>query len=181
MSTADDAFRSALERLGVAILICEGERTVRPSNKAGALVFERESLTQDLLRSRPSHPLSELVRRVQSGDISSSSIVKFPSGSRYSVEPSRRSDKGRDRWLLLLIRPIAAERRSDVEAALQTLDLTEKEREVARLLAAGESSAEIQKSLGISANTLKTHLARLFENSGTSSRAQFVARLLGGE
>ena len=47
-------------------------------------------------------------------------------------------------------------------------------------LAAGESNKEIARRLGISPNTVKTHLARVFEKLGVQRRVQAIeqARLL---
>ncbi len=54
---------------------------------------------------------------------------------------------------------------------------TERESEVASLMCEGLSSAGIRFRLGISANTLNTHVRHLFEKTGCHSRAQLVARL----
>lgn len=44
-----------------------------------------------------------------------------------------------------------------------------------RLLAAGKDNAEIAKELGVSLNTAKTHLLRLYERLGATGRAHAVA------
>jgi DNA-binding NarL/FixJ family response regulator len=50
--------------------------------------------------------------------------------------------------------------------------LTERETEVLRLVAKGQSNKEIARSLGISEATAKTHVANVLSKLGTSSRTQ---------
>jgi len=53
--------------------------------------------------------------------------------------------------------------------------LTNREREILALLADGLGNKQIAARLGISTNTVKTHLELLFEKIGVSSRAVAVA------
>jgi two-component system nitrate/nitrite response regulator NarL len=53
--------------------------------------------------------------------------------------------------------------------------LTIREREVLALLADGLANKQIAARLGISKNTVKTHLELLFDKLGVSSRAEAVA------
>jgi len=53
--------------------------------------------------------------------------------------------------------------------------LTNREREILALLADGLGNKQIAARLGISTNTVKTHLELLFEKIGVSSRAEAVA------
>jgi LuxR family maltose regulon positive regulatory protein len=54
--------------------------------------------------------------------------------------------------------------------------LTEREREVLRLLAAGLSNLEIGEKLNISLSTIKTHITRIYSKLGVSSRTQVIVR-----
>lgn len=56
----------------------------------------------------------------------------------------------------------------------QFADLTEREREVWRCVAAGASNAEIAEQLYISPMTAKTHVSRLLDKLRVRSRAQLV-------
>jgi DNA-binding NarL/FixJ family response regulator len=53
-------------------------------------------------------------------------------------------------------------------------DLTPREVEVLKLIAAGMSNAEIAESLVVSAATVKTHVNRIFYKTGARDRAQAV-------
>ncbi len=61
------------------------------------------------------------------------------------------------------------------EAALR-LGLTRRESEVLTLLAQGMSNKEIARGLGLSPNTVKTHLARVFEKLQVKRRTQAIRR-----
>jgi LuxR family maltose regulon positive regulatory protein len=67
---------------------------------------------------------------------------------------------------------------SAATAAPATLDepLTEREREVLRLIAAGHSNAEIAQALVIALSTVKTHTNTIFGKLGVASRTQAIAR-----
>jgi len=54
--------------------------------------------------------------------------------------------------------------------------LTTREHEVVRLVAEGRSNDEIGVALGIGSKTVETHLSRVFERFGISSRAELAAR-----
>jgi DNA-binding NarL/FixJ family response regulator len=52
--------------------------------------------------------------------------------------------------------------------------LTERELEVARLVAAGLANSEIAERLMVSTGTIKTHVAHILQKSGARDRVQFV-------
>lgn len=54
--------------------------------------------------------------------------------------------------------------------------LTAREHDVVRLVADGRSNDEIGSTLGIGSKTVETHLSRVFERFGVSSRAELAAR-----
>ena len=65
--------------------------------------------------------------------------------------------------------------------AAQSLGLSERELEVLAELAAGYANKEIAARLHVSPNTVKTHVARVFENLGANRRTEAIrkARELG--
>lgn len=60
--------------------------------------------------------------------------------------------------------------------ALESLGISEREHEVLGLLADGLSNAEISKRLFVSQNTVKTHLARLYDKLEVGRRTQAVKK-----
>jgi DNA-binding NarL/FixJ family response regulator len=64
--------------------------------------------------------------------------------------------------------------RTSGEAAIGTV-LSNREREILALLADGLVNKQIAARLGISANTVKTHLELLFDKLGVTTRAEAVA------
>jgi DNA-binding CsgD family transcriptional regulator len=67
------------------------------------------------------------------------------------------------------------------EAAIRSLGLSRRECEILALLASGQSNKELARTLGISPNTVKTHIARVFEKLEVDRRVQAIekARWLG--
>ena len=66
------------------------------------------------------------------------------------------------------------------EAAIASLGLSPRECEILALLASGQSIKEMARALGISPNTVKTHVARVYEKLEVQKRIQAIekARLL---
>lgn len=60
--------------------------------------------------------------------------------------------------------------------AQASLGISEREIVVLKHLAAGGSNKEIAQQLGISPNTVKTHVARLFEKLGARRRTEAIQR-----
>jgi DNA-binding CsgD family transcriptional regulator len=62
------------------------------------------------------------------------------------------------------------------KAAQETLGISARELEVLELLAAGRSNKEIAGRLDVSPNTVKTHIAKLFEKLEVSRRTEAISR-----
>jgi DNA-binding CsgD family transcriptional regulator len=57
-----------------------------------------------------------------------------------------------------------------------TLGISDRELEVLRLLAAGNSNKDIARQLDLSPNTVKTHIAKLFEKLEARRRTEAILR-----
>lgn len=66
------------------------------------------------------------------------------------------------------------------EAAIQSLGLSPREVEILAALASGQSNKELARKFGISPNTVKTHVTRIYDKLGVQRRVQAIeqARLL---
>jgi DNA-binding CsgD family transcriptional regulator len=62
------------------------------------------------------------------------------------------------------------------EAARKALGLTDREFEVLERLAAGDANKEIARALDISPNTIKTHIANLFQKLEAERRTQAIQK-----
>lgn len=62
------------------------------------------------------------------------------------------------------------------EKVRETLGVSDREFEVLALLAAGRSNKEIASRLNVSPNTVKTHIAKLFEKLEVKRRTEAISR-----
>lgn len=67
----------------------------------------------------------------------------------------------------------------DISARRVVVDLTTREREIARQIAAGHSTKQIARHLDVSPRTIDGHRARLMKKMGAGSASEMVARLMG--
>ena len=81
---------------------------------------------------------------------------------------------------LWLGRSLTSERRSSDftlnEAALQSLGITKREFAVLEQMAVGHSNKQIAEKLSVSPNTVKTHVAKLYEKLEVNQRVQAVQK-----
>ena len=61
----------------------------------------------------------------------------------------------------------------------QNADLSPREREVLESLAAGRAYKQISEQMGISINTVRTYIRRIYEKLHVQSRTEAVAKYLG--
>ena len=80
-------------------------------------------------------------------------------------------------WVAMRLfrRPRAAPLQLD-PAARERQGISEREFEVLGLIAAGRSNKEIARTLEVSPNTVKTHVAKLFEKLGARRRTEAILR-----
>ena len=62
------------------------------------------------------------------------------------------------------------------DAAIRSLGLTARECEILQLLASGQSNKELARQLGISPNTVKTHVARVYEKLEVRKRVEAIEK-----
>jgi|GEM_PF-517668 len=62
------------------------------------------------------------------------------------------------------------------EKAMASLGLTRREHDVLQALVAGEGNKAMARRLGVSPNTVKTHIARVYDKLDVSSRVQAIEK-----
>jgi DNA-binding CsgD family transcriptional regulator len=66
-----------------------------------------------------------------------------------------------------------------LDATLQNLQISKREREIMELILQGRSNKEIEETLFISYNTVKNHVYNLYQKLGVKSRGQLISFVLG--
>lgn len=122
------------------------------------------------LRRQLAGRLAELDRRDEALDQLRKVHEQF---ERMGAQPEL--DKARGMFRELGARPPARGQDEGLEA------LTEREMEVARMVARGHSNKSAGKELGIAHRTVGTHLARIYRKLGISSRAALAAEVVARE
>ena len=175
----EEKLHSALGRLRMPIIIFDEEQRLEPLNNRGIALFEAENLRGDLLSARPSHPLSRLIEEILQMDSGGAARrkVTFPSGKHFIVESSGKSEKGSQRWLVMLLEPLD-DVPIDEDALLARWPLTDRERDVGKLMLRGLSNESIARELDVSPETVKSHVHSILEKTGTRRRGELLAAVL---
>ena len=79
-------------------------------------------------------------------------------------------------WIERQRRPLVRLNDEPNEKAITALGLTRREVEMLTHLSEGKSNKEIARTLNVSPNTVKTHLANLYEKLSVKNRTQAVTR-----
>lgn len=124
--------------------------------------------------------LGEVRRLLISGELSGerdgANVVTTVGSRSLEISVSRlRSPAGRERHLLLTSEPLTARL---LNATTRLFALTERESEIARLVAAGLCNAGIATELRIALRTVENHLRSIYAKADVSSRTQLVSKLL---
>lgn len=80
-------------------------------------------------------------------------------------------------WAARQLTPRAASAEFEVnQAAIHSLGLTPRECQILEQLASGRSNKELARSLNISPNTVKTHIAALYAKLGVRNRVEAIEK-----
>jgi DNA-binding NarL/FixJ family response regulator len=137
-------------------------------------------------RIRASHPRTQVVVLTTYSD-DESIIAALQAGALgYLTKDATRAEIGRavlaaaagqavlDPAVQQRLLSAAARAPASAPAAASDTDLTPREAEVLRLIAAGKSNREIARALYVSEATVKTHVNRIFAKTGSRDRGQAV-------
>lgn len=115
-----------------------------------------------LLKTSPAEQLISAVRTLARGDALLGPNVTRAVMQRAAGEPQRADTAA------------ATHEHRALEAAMNAAGLTEREREVLALIAAGRSNGEIAAELFLGEATVKTHVSNLLQKIGARDRVQLV-------
>jgi len=133
----------------------------------GRLVFAND-VARSLLRSTEASDdfLNGLKVSLEAGSIEPGLLLRTRSGAYAPVLHPARSRQGHPTRICFLVR------RSASTAAYESL--SERELEVVSLLVKGPTNGEIADELGISIETVRKHVSKALEKTGTKTRAGLV-------
>ncbi len=148
--TATYKVKKILPRVDIIILtVYEDEPHIFQAIKAGAKGYLLKDVTID--------ELLEAIRRVYKGEALIQPVIATKVLKEF-VMLDKRKIKGGDRFCC---------------------DLTEREREVLRLITLGGTNKEIGNKLGITEKTVKNHIANIFQTLHVNNRTQAALYALG--
>jgi DNA-binding CsgD family transcriptional regulator len=198
MVTADDAIAIgvarmvfyALDQLSVGIILVDRSAKVVFANVAARSLSTDDGallLNSRLTSTSASHRFGELIRSVlEDTSVRAMSLPSPGDGQPLMVlvSPVRgaeldRSDIRSMRNAAALVMICNPDRRAQIPAAWMTdaYGLTLAEARVALAVSAGATIADTARRLRISPNTVKTHLRRVYEKTGTNRQAE-LSRLV---
>lgn len=186
--------RDVLAPLPGAVLLCDGNRTLRYANHKAQTLMQESALWRVNTAGRLVWPeataasmqrlqqhFSELCqgdgagRRVQALEMRSPGDTVLVSLVRLSADSS--PDPEQQLFAMFLCsahsRPVP-----DVETLRLLFNLTRSEAKIARLLAQGRRTEDVSSELGISLATVSFHLRNLFQKTGVARQSDLVALVL---
>jgi DNA-binding CsgD family transcriptional regulator len=186
-------YRTALDVLSTSVFFVDSDSRVHYANQsAEALLRNGANITVAAGRLVPSDPamrsaLADTLLRTQSGDAELG-------GRGIGIPLAGGNQAPAVAYVLPLMASVARSLYRPATAAvfissqvsvpppasvLETLyDLTPAEARVMLQIGAGKSIAEVSDSLGLSHNTVKTHLSRVYGKSGTNKQTELVKLVL---
>lgn len=148
--TATYKIKKSLPQVNIIILtVYEDEPHIFEAIKAGAMGY--------LLKDASIDELTEAIRRVYKGEALIQPVIASKLLKEFALLDKRKI-KGGDRFYS---------------------DLTEREKEILRLLALGGTNKEIAQKLSIAEKTVKNHISNIFSTLHVNNRTQAAIYALG--
>jgi PAS domain S-box-containing protein len=183
-------FSSAFRESRNGMLLADEERTIVEVNRALLLLFgaRRDAVVGhhlwDFVDGGAQYTPSQWAAALAAGHFSGHSQIVRADGAAVDVQWGAHTEVVTGGRLVLFV-AIGTSRwgrrfRRDVPHDEPTRALTEREREIVRLVALGSTGREIADELQISHETVRTHIRNAMEKLHARSRAHLVAKALGG-
>ena len=181
-------FERAFAQSQNAMLIVDSDRRIADANQAFArLVGRRRSTlvgahTYDFVPSGPVMSPEEWRQAITGPGATGEADIERADGTIVSVQFAYHPEIVTGRRMVLFVALTVSRwgrhfRRGGTEDD-SSLDLSEREREVIRLVALGATSPEIAETLNISHHTVRKHVDNAMRKVGARSRAHLVAKAL---
>lgn len=170
------AHRDAEEGPGMAVLRVDGLTIeVEMASRAARVLLDQMPDTS--IDGVPVGVVMLASRLIAAGGRRQSARVRLRTGRWMSVQVDvlDTGDFDAPERLSLVIEPVAPYELAEVIA--EAYGLTPREREVSRLVVAGNSNPDVAAALGISVTTVQDHLKKVFAKLGVGSRHELTARL----
>jgi len=167
--------RDAEEGPGMAVLRVDGVQVELEMASAAARVL-LDQMPDSRVDGLPVGVVMLVCRLIAAGGRRQSAPVRLRNGRWMSVQVDvlEPADEAAER-LSLVIEPVGPYELAEVIA--EAYGLTAREREVARLVVAGNSNPEVASALSISVTTVQDHLKKVFGKLGVGSRHELTARM----
>jgi PAS domain S-box-containing protein len=182
-------FSSAFKQSRNAMVLLDERRRHVDANGAFVklLGYPRDALigrpVYDFVCGGPLASPEEWAAKLQAGHFTGEADLVCADGSNVSVQWAATTEVVTGRRLVLFV-ALSTSRwgarfRRDVPAEPEPGTLSDRQREIVRLVALGSTGPEIAAELQIAHDTVRTHVRNAMTNVGARSRAHLVAKALG--
>lgn len=179
---ADDDLSLAFDLAPIGLCVSR-ERTIHCCNSTFGAMFGYEPSSLQGLSLEILYP-----SRSEFEHIGAQGLAEMQTSGQYSDERIMRHRSGRLFWCHVAGRSMRRDKPfacavwmfEDISARRSvTVELTAREREIARQLAAGRSTKEIARALAVSPRTIDGHRARMLKKVDAHSASELISRLVG--
>jgi DNA-binding CsgD family transcriptional regulator len=170
-----DALESGSQGTGLVVL--DSDMVLRHANPQGLRQLGLSAYNQDNAYASQSDIFGSVRQRLLEIDCSG----KMRCGTAFTVDGiavEAREVSGPDDAINYVLITREAADKSRIESACHDQGLPSREIEVAKLICAGRSNAEIADNLSIALRTVENHLLSIYEKAEVSSRTQLVSVLM---
>ncbi|MFZ5484104.1 MAG: helix-turn-helix transcriptional regulator [Pseudomonadota bacterium] len=167
---------------GHGLCNAEAERLVRllPTHRLGPQMrdgfpvivqrlIDRIQLAVSNQTGIPMRPMSESISSQWGSHWYAFTVTALPTVSAYGLNAP------------LVVTAVRRSTGHEIDDRLRGLGLTEREREITRLIVRGFTNKEIARNLSITEQTVKDHLRSIFIKADAGSRTRLIARLVWGD
>ena len=183
-------FSSAFKESRNGMLLADEQRSIVDANRALLVLFgvRRDAIIGhhlwDFVDGGPQLTPTQWAAALAAGHFTGHTQVVRADGAAVDVQWGAHTEVVSDGRLVLFV-ALGTSRwgrqfRRDVPHDEPTGTLTEREREIVRLVALGSTGREIADELQISHETVRTHIRNAMAKLHARSRAHLVAKALGG-